>query len=77
MKLRLPDTARLQNIEGFIGKYSPMALQSVCACRETADIHARPFALAMAACAGALAKNNCWTTTGSIPKGASLPRLVQ
>ncbi|MHB1542719.1 MAG: hypothetical protein ACYCV6_18965 [Steroidobacteraceae bacterium] len=74
MKLRLPDSVHLQNIEGLIRNYSPHGTPTrLRVSGNSRYIHARPFALAMAACAGALAKNKGWTTTGSIPKVASLP----
>ena len=78
MKLHLPNSAHLQNIEGFIRKYDPNGTPTrLRVSGNSRYIHAHPFALAMAACAGALAKNRGWTTTGSIPKVASLPYLVR
>lgn len=76
MRIHLPNSAHLQNIEGFIRKYDPNGARLAVSSHDK-YIHAHPFALAMTACAGALAKHNGWRTTGTIPNVSSAPYLVR
>ena len=77
MRIHLPNSAHLQNIEGFIRGYAPNGLDRLQISSHERYIHAHPFALAMTACAGALAKHNGWKTTGQIPNVSSAPYLVR
>ena len=77
MRLHLPNSAHLQNIEGFIRSYEPNGKNRLVISSHARYIHAHPFALALAACAGALAKHSGWKTSGSIPNVSSAPYLVR
>jgi anti-sigma regulatory factor (Ser/Thr protein kinase) len=77
MKIHLPNSAHLQNIEGFIRSYEPRGQGRLTVSTHERYIHAHPFALAMTACAGALAKHNGWRTTGKVPNVSSAPYLVR
>ena len=78
MKLHLPNSAHLQNIEGFIRKYDPNSNPSVLTVSGNPRyIHMHPVALAIAACAGATATFRGWRTAGSVPNVSSAPYLVR
>lgn len=81
MQIHLPNSAHLQNIEGFIRSYDPNGKtngkNSLVVSGHSRYIHVHPFALALAACAGAMAKHNSWTTSGVIPNVRSAPYLVR
>lgn len=78
MKLHLPNSAHLQNIEGFIRKYHPNGKSTILRVSgHRRYIHIHPFALAIAACAGAKATHESWKTIGSIPNVSSAPYLVR
>jgi anti-sigma regulatory factor (Ser/Thr protein kinase) len=77
MRIHLPNSAHLQNIEGFIRAYDSNGANRLDVSSHERYIHAHPFALAMTACAGAVAKHKGWKTTGSIPNVSSAPYLVR
>lgn len=77
VKLHLPNSAHLQNIEGFIRSYAPNGSRALRVSGHPRYIHAHPFALAAAACAGAAATHRGMRTTGSIPNVSSAPYLVR
>ncbi len=77
MRLHLPNSSHLQNIEGFIRSYSPDKSSGLRVSGHKKYIHTHPFALAVAACAGAAARNSGFKTTGSIPNVSSAPYLVR
>lgn len=77
MRIHLPNSAHLQNIEGFIRRYQPSGTAGLVVSSHHRYIHAHPFALAMAACAGALAQHKGSPTTGTIPNVSSAPYLVR
>lgn len=77
MRLHLPNSAHLQNMEGFIRKYEPNGKDNLAISSHERYIHAHPFALALTACAGAVAKHNGWKTIGTIPNVSSAPYLVR
>ena len=77
MRLHLPNSSHLQNIEGFIRSYSPDKSSGLRVSGHKNLVMAYPFALAVAACAGAAARNSGFKTTGSIPNVSSAPYLVR
>jgi anti-sigma regulatory factor (Ser/Thr protein kinase) len=77
MRIHLPNSAHLQNIEGFLRKYQPNGHDRLVVSSHDRYIHAHPIVLAMTACAGALAKHSGWKTTGKIPNVSSAPYLVR
>lgn len=77
MKLYLPNSAHLQNINGFIRKYSPEGENSLSIEGHPRYIHIHPFAMAMAACAGASFVSKGVKPTGGIPNVSSAPYLVR
>jgi len=78
VKLHLPNSAHLQNIEGFIRKYDPNGNPTILRVSGHPNyIHMHPVALAIAACAGATATFRGWKTTGSVPNVRSAPYLVR
>lgn len=77
MHIHLPNSAHLQNIEGFIRKYDPTDSHSLIVSGHQRYIHAHPFTLALTACAGATAKHYGYPTTGSIPNVSSAPYLIR
>src|SRR5437870_13036895 len=77
MKIHLPNSAHLQNIEGFIRQYAPNAASSLRVSGHKKYIHMHPLALALAACAGAFATSQELRTIGSIPNVRSAPYLVR
>jgi anti-sigma regulatory factor (Ser/Thr protein kinase) len=77
MKIYLPNSAHLQNIEGFLRSYSPNTGKTLQVSGHARYIHLHPFALAMAACAGAVATHQGLKTSGSVPNVSSAPYLVR
>lgn len=77
MEIHLPNSAHLQNIEGFIRKYDPHSPNRMHVSGHEKYIHVHPFALAMAACVGEAAHLRGVGATGSIPNVASMPYLVR
>jgi len=77
MRIHLPNSAHLQNIEGFLRKYQPDGQDRLIVSSHDRYIHAHPIVLAMTACAGALAKHIGWKTSGRIPNVSSAPYLVR
>ena len=78
MKIFLPNSAHLQNIEGFVRKYDPQPTSKILRVSgHDRYIHLHPFALAMAASAGANATHSGWRTIGSIKPVSSAPYMVR
>jgi len=78
MRLFLPNSAHLQNIEGFLRKYHPQPSSKILRVSgHEKYIHLHPMAIAMAACAGATATNGGWKTTGKIHNVRSVPYLIR
>jgi len=77
VEIHLPNSAHLQNIQGFIRKYDPTNPDFLQISGNPNYIHVHPFALAMAACAGEAAYERGVTAQGGIPDVASLPYLVR
>lgn len=77
MEIHLPNSAHLQNIEGFIRKYDPRYPNRMRVSGHDKYIHVHPFALAMVACAGEVAFASGVTASGTIPDVASMPYLVR
>jgi hypothetical protein len=76
VKLYLPNSAHLQNIEGFIRRYAPGA-GSLRVSMHERYVFMHPAALAMAAAAGELATSRGLATTGRVYPVASLPYLIR
>ncbi len=77
MRIYLPNSAHLQNIEGFIRRYTPGKAPVLQISGHNKYIHVHPFALAFTACAGATAQAQGWTTKGSLPNVRSIPYLIR
>lgn len=77
MKLYFPNSAHLQNIEGFIRRYSPKNRKALRVTGHSRYIHAHPFVMAMAACLGASAASAGVEPTGKVPNVSSAPYLVR
>lgn len=77
MEIHLPNSAHLQNIEGFIRKYDPRYPNRLRVSGHDKYIHVHPFALAMAACLGEAANSRNAPVSGTIPNVASMPYLVR
>jgi len=77
VRVHLPNSAHLQNIEGFIRSYEPNGKNRLVVSGHERYIHVHPFALALTACAGAVARHNQWKTSGAIPNVSSAPYLVR
>lgn len=77
MEIHLPNSAHLQNIEGFIRKYDPRYPNRMQISGHEKYIHLHPFALAMAACAGEAANLRGVKATGTVPNVASMPYLIR
>jgi anti-sigma regulatory factor (Ser/Thr protein kinase) len=77
MKLHLPNSAHLQNIEGFIRQYAPNGQAGLSVSSDKRYIHVHPAALAMAACAGMTCQQGGISTAGSIAPVSSLPYLLR
>jgi anti-sigma regulatory factor (Ser/Thr protein kinase) len=77
MRIFLPNSAHLQNIEGFIRKYKPGRAPRLVISGHGKYIHVHPFALAFSACAGATATANGWKVSGGIQNVRSVPYLVR
>ncbi|MEX2541799.1 MAG: hypothetical protein WD314_08315 [Trueperaceae bacterium] len=68
MRIELPNSARLQNFEGFLRKYSPTEGDPDLVVKMHEKwIAVHPAALAMAACLGEQAKQRGIKTTGAVP----------
>lgn len=77
MKLYLPNSAHLQNIEGFLRAYQPNGNEVLRVSGHKRYIHVHPFALALAACAGATATAEGRKTSGSLKNVPSARYLVR
>jgi len=77
MRIVLPNSAHLQNLAGFIRKYDPNAGANLNIRLDKRWIHVHPFALAMTACAGALARQRGQETRGHVPKINSVRYLLR
>lgn len=77
MRIYLPNSAHLQNIEGFIRRYTPGASQRLQVSGHQKYIHLHPLALAFSACAGATAQAKGWVTQGKLQNVKSIPYLVR
>ncbi len=77
MKIFLPNSSHLQNIEGFIRKYSPQNPKKLEVSGHEKYIHAHPFTLALSACLGEAAKHKGIPTTGRIENVSSIPYLIR
>jgi anti-sigma regulatory factor (Ser/Thr protein kinase) len=77
VKIHLPNSAHLQNIEGFIRRYDPADPSILQVSGNDKYIHVHPFSLALAACIGASATDNNIPITGEIPNVSSAPYLVR
>jgi anti-sigma regulatory factor (Ser/Thr protein kinase) len=77
VEIHLPNSAHLQNIQGFIRKYDPTEPNLLNISGHPNYIHVHPFALVMAACAGEAAHARGATIQGRIPEVASIPYLVR
>jgi anti-sigma regulatory factor (Ser/Thr protein kinase) len=77
VKLYLPNSANLQNIEGFIRHYSPLQPSRLQVSGHPKYIHVHPLVLAIAACTGASASHVARKVSGSIPNVSSAPYLVR
>src|SRR6266542_1707568 len=78
VKIHLPNSAHLQNIEGFIRKYSPNGCDGLEVSSHDKYIHVHPAALAMAACAGATCiQASGQPTKGEIADVRSVPYLLR
>lgn len=77
MRLNLPNSAHLQNIEGFLRRYSPSGERQLDVGFHDRYVHVHPFALAMAACAGELMHMKGARTRGRVPDLSSMPYLIR
>jgi anti-sigma regulatory factor (Ser/Thr protein kinase) len=77
VKLYLPNSANLQNIEGFVRSYSPDQPSRLQVSGHPKYIHVHPLVLAVAACSGASATLAGRAVTGSVPNVSSAPYLVR
>lgn len=77
MRIYLPNSAHLQNIEGFLRRYTPGVSQKLQVSGHPKYIHLHPVALAFSACAGATAEANGWITQGKLQNVKSVPYLVR
>jgi anti-sigma regulatory factor (Ser/Thr protein kinase) len=77
MKLHLPNSAHLQNIDGFLRGYSPNGNAALSISSHNRYIHLHPAALAMVACAAATMRNSGRGVEGKVADVASLPYLVR
>ena len=76
-RLQFPaNSARLQNIDTFLKKYSPDGSTFDVSSHDR-YIYVHPAALAMAACAGVTCKNNSIPAQGAVADMASVPYLVR
>jgi anti-sigma regulatory factor (Ser/Thr protein kinase) len=77
MKLHLPNSSHLQNIEGFLRSYSRNGVKGLRVSGHQKYIHMHPLALALAACAGASTTANGLKTLGAVPNVRSAPYLIR
>lgn len=77
MKIYFPNSARLQNFDSFLKKYSPNGNNCFEVSSNDRYIYVHPAALAMAACAGVVCKNRNLQATGQVADMASVNYLVR
>ena len=77
MKIFFPNSARLQNFDTFLKKYSPNGNNCFEVSSNDRYIYVHPAALAMAACAGVICKNKMLQAKGQVADVASVPYLVR
>lgn len=77
MKVFLPNSANLQNIEGFFRKYSSKNNKRLRFSMHKRYVHMHPAALAMAACLGEFAKHEKIPIKGEVANVRSLPYLIR
>lgn len=77
MKIHLPNSANLQNIEGFFRRFSPENGGFLDFSMHDRYVHAHPAALAMAACIGELTHSLNITPRGKVHNVRSLPYLIR
>lgn len=77
MKIHLPNSAHLQNIEGFLRRYEPNSGAELAVSSHDKYIHLHPFALAMTACAAVTATTEGHGVTNTIHDVPSIPYLVR
>ncbi len=77
MELYFPNSASLQNIEGFLRKYSSHQNSFLKISGHNKFIHLHPFALSMAACLAKTVGKSGGKIKGAIPNVPSLPYLIR
>jgi anti-sigma regulatory factor (Ser/Thr protein kinase) len=77
MKIHFPNSAHLQNIEGFIRTYDPAFPTRLRISGHEKYIHVHPFALALGACLGEVVNARGGRSSGSVPNVVSMPYLVR
>ena len=77
MRIYLPNSAHLQNIEGFLRQYIPSGERQLDVRMHDRYVHLHPFALAMAGCAGEVMFRNGAKTRGRVKPVSSLPYLIR
>jgi len=77
VKLYLPNSANLQNVEGFFRRFSPEDPTTLSFQMHPRYVHLHPAALAMAACLGEVAHSNGARVKGRVRRVRSLPYLVR
>ena len=77
MKIYLPNSAHLQNIEGFVRKYEPTRPSRLQIATHPRFIHLHPFAMVMAGSLGVTASRNGARVTGSVPDISSTNYLTR
>ncbi len=77
MKIFLPNSAHLQNIDGFLATYEPMPADELVFGMHKKWVSVHPAVLAMTACAGALAAHRRARTRGAVSQIGSLTYLIR
>lgn len=77
MKLYLPNSARLQNLAGFLRKYDPTSPDVMNFSMHQKWVAVHPIVLAFTACVANHVNKNGGTISGSIPRIGSLPYLIR
>ncbi len=77
MRIHLPNSAYLQNIEGFIRRYTPEDGPQLLVSSHETYIHLHPFALAMIACAAVTCREEGQRVTSAVCDVSSIPYLVR
>lgn len=77
MKIFLPNSAHLQNIDGFLRHYESEPIDELIFGMHNRWVSVHPAVLAMTACAGELVKGRRGRTTGEITQIRSLPYLIR